>query len=68
MREGIPGPAPRQKVIHRAKLMNPEGHVSPWCAAVPRPINLKVATWTNRPGAATCPRCIAALKKAGRTP
>lgn len=47
--------------IHMAKLISANGNVSPLCAKRPRAINLKVASWTNRPEAVTCPKCIALL-------
>ena len=51
------GAKPPVRPIHMGKLVSPEGHVSPLCAKVPRPIDLEKATWTNRPEAVTCPRC-----------
>ena len=47
-----------KKPIHRAKLISPEGDVSPLCATIPRKINLKVETWTNRDVAVTCKNCL----------
>jgi hypothetical protein len=46
------------QLVHFAHLIAPDGGVSPLCAKAPRRINVKRATWTNRPGAVTCPRCI----------
>ena len=50
--------APRPKPVHRAKLMSPDGHVSPLCAKSPRAINLKVASWTIVGRQVTCPKCL----------
>ena len=55
------------KIVHRAKMVNARGNVSPLCAKVPRSINLRKATWTNRDDAVTCPRCLAAIR-ARRSP
>lgn len=48
---------PRAKPTHMAKLIRPDGAVSPLCAEKPRAINLKRATWTNRKEAVTCLVC-----------
>ncbi len=55
------GPAPRQRVVHRAKLINPDGGVSPLCAKTPRAIDLRRATWVLRDEAVTCPRCLSLI-------
>lgn len=47
------------KLVHKAKLLNNLGGVSPVCADRPRAINLKRATWTNRWEAVTCKKCLA---------
>jgi hypothetical protein len=50
--------APKPKLYHRAKLVDPDGRVSPLCAGdKPRAIDLRRASWTLRPEAVTCPRC-----------
>ena len=46
------------KVIHMASKLGPNGQVSALCSRVPRAINLAVATWTIRPPAVTCAKCI----------
>ena len=51
------------KKYHLAKYVNKNGCVSSLCFAKPRPINLDVALWTNRPEAVTCPKCLALLKE-----
>jgi hypothetical protein len=56
------GAAPRVKPVHMAKLVSPEGDISPLCAKAPRAIDLRKATWTNRPEAVTCRRCKSLLK------
>ena len=38
--------------------------VSALCFTRPRAINLRVATWTIRPEAVTCPKCLKAIKAA----
>jgi hypothetical protein len=48
---------PRTKKIHYAKGIREDGAVSALCFVSPRAINLKVATWTNRPEAVTCGDC-----------
>ncbi len=54
------------KVYHMAALIDRNGNVSPLCAAKPKPINLKKATWTNRREAVTCPRCRKRLGEAAK--
>lgn len=49
------------KPVHFAHLISPTGSVSPLCAATPRRLDLKRATWTNRREAVTCQRCLAKL-------
>ena len=61
-------PASKPKVIHRGVLVNPDGGVSPLCAAKPRAIDLKRATWTHRDAAVTCKRCRAAISERKPTP
>ena len=51
------GAKPFVKTVHMAKLLSQDGGVSPLCARRPKVIDLKTATWTNRPEAVTCPRC-----------
>jgi hypothetical protein len=51
----------KEKVIHRASLVNKKGDVSSLCYKHPRAINLKQASWTNRDDAVTCPKCITLL-------
>ena len=48
---------PNPKIYHFACAINDNGDVSALCFLRPRAINLKVALWTNRVGAVTCPRC-----------
>lgn len=48
---------PHVKTIHRAKLIAPDGSVSPLCAKKPRAIDLKVSSWTLVDGMVTCPHC-----------
>ena len=52
--DGDPYP---EKIRHMVGIVRCDGAVSPACAKTPRAINLKVATWTNRPEAVTCPKC-----------
>jgi hypothetical protein len=52
---------PKWKIIHRGKLVSPNGDVSPLCAATPRNIDLAKESWTNRDDAVTCPKCKRAL-------
>lgn len=49
-------PRPPKKQ-HWAAKINGNGDVSALCFAKPRPINLRVASWTNRADAVTCPKC-----------
>ena len=51
--------------VHFAHLVAPDGGVSPLCAARPRRLHLRRATWTNRPPAVTCSRCIKRLGVGG---
>lgn len=48
---------PDQKIYHMAKLIGPNGEVSPLCADRPRKINLRRALWTLRAEAVTCAKC-----------
>ena len=55
---------PRAKIVHRASRIRSDGAVSALCFARPRPINLNVASWTNRDEAVTCKKCIARAREA----
>ena len=48
-----------EKIYHRAGKIRPDGAVSARCFKRPRPIDLSKASWTFRPEAVTCPKCIA---------
>jgi len=62
MSDGIPGPAPREKRVHMAKLIRSDGAVVALCVfPALRVIDLRRSTWTNRPWAVTCRRCRAKL-------
>lgn len=50
-----------ERPYHRAVGINNRGSVTALCFRSPRAINLKVATWTNRDEAVTCPKCLALL-------
>jgi len=52
----------RCRIVHRAHLVNSNGGVSPLCAKKPRVLDLRRATWTNRDGSVTCPRCLALMR------
>ena len=52
---------PTGRVVHRAKMIAPNGDVSALCFARPHPIDLSQATWTNRDEAVTCPKCLAKI-------
>lgn len=54
---------PRAKRYHFAAKINSNGDVSAFCFTTPRAINLKVASWTNRAEAVTCPKCRGLLAK-----
>lgn len=60
------GPAPRQRIVHRARLINPDGGVSPLCAKTPRAIDLRRATWVLRDAGVTCPKCLKLIKERAR--
>ncbi len=49
------------KKYHLAKLWSTKGDVSPLCAKTPRKIDLRKESWTLRPEAVTCKRCLAAI-------
>jgi hypothetical protein len=49
------------KLIHRANKVNNRGDASALCYLTPRPINLRVASWTIRDEAVTCPKCKALM-------
>jgi hypothetical protein len=46
--------------VHRGHKASIKG-VSALCFKRPRAIDLRVATWTNRDEAVTCPKCLAIL-------
>ena len=50
------------KKVHRAAGMRSDGAVSALCFKRRRPINLDVASWTNRDDAVTCLKCMRILK------
>lgn len=50
-----------RKPIHFAHAIRADGAVSPLCATTPRALNLARSSWTNRPEAVTCSRCIKRL-------
>jgi hypothetical protein len=56
-------PMLRQKVYHRASLVNENGDMSALCFKSPRAIDLSKATWTIRDDAVTCPKCRAAIRR-----
>lgn len=49
------------KKIHMGKLVDEHGNVSASCFDTARPINLTIASWTTRPQAVTCPKCLRIL-------
>lgn len=51
----------RPKLYHKAAALREDGAVTALCFSSPRPIDLKVALWTIRDDAVTCPRCRKAL-------
>jgi hypothetical protein len=52
---------PNPKIYHRAKSIREDGAVSALCFKQERPINLRIASWTNRDEAVTCPKCRALM-------
>jgi hypothetical protein len=48
--------------IHFAKLVRPDGAVSPLCATRPRALALSASSWTMARSLVTCPRCLALLE------
>jgi hypothetical protein len=50
-----------ERTYHRAAKVDDKGRVSALCSPVPRAINMKVATWTNRDEAVTCTKCLALI-------
>lgn len=46
------------KIYHRAKLIAPDGSVSPLCAKTPKAIDLTKELWTARDDAVTCLKCL----------
>jgi hypothetical protein len=57
---------PNAKVIHRADRVNAAGGVSALCFRQPKPIDLKVGSWTLVDKAVTCRRCRAAIAARGK--
>lgn len=54
-----------EQIYHRAKLVAPNGSVSPLCAETPKAIDLKIEKWTISDNAVTCPKCL--IKMAAAT-
>ena len=57
------------RIYHMAGKIRGDGAVSAICYTKPMAINLRLASWTNRPEAVTCPRCkkkMAALHLSGQ--
>lgn len=54
----------KPKPVHMAGKMRDDGAVSAKCFNKPRPIDLSKASWTLRPEAVTCKRCIAIAERA----
>ena len=50
------------KVYHKAKLVSPEGDISPLCATNPRKLNLKKELWALNDNAVTCKQCLKRLR------
>lgn len=46
-----------RKIYHFGCAVNEEGDMVALCYNRPRTIDLKIATWTIRPEAVTCPKC-----------
>ena len=46
------------KIYHKAKLIAPDGSVSPLCAEKPKKLNLKQELWTMDDDAVTCKKCL----------
>jgi hypothetical protein len=49
------------KPIHLATNVRPDGAVTSLCFKRPRPISLRVATWTLEPKLVTCLKCLRIL-------
>ncbi len=52
------------KVYHKAKLISPDGGISPLCAEKPRRLNLKKELWTTSDNAVTCEKCLKKISQA----
>lgn len=50
---------PKQKLVHRAGKIRPDGAVSARCFKRPRAIDMKRASWTTTAAGVTCPNCLA---------
>jgi len=50
------------KICHKAKMVSPNGDVSPLCAKKPRKINLAKERWTLIDDCVTCKRCKRLMK------
>ena len=46
-----------EKVVHMAHQIRGDGAVKALCFRGNRPINLRLASWTNRAEAVTCKKC-----------
>jgi len=55
---------PTIRPYHRAKLIGPNGEVSPLCANEPKALDLSKGMWTISDKAVTCRACLRAIDAA----
>jgi hypothetical protein len=51
----------KPRIMHRGDKIRGDGAASALCSKVPRAINMRVASWTARDSAVTCPKCLAII-------
>lgn len=56
------------RLVHLAAKVSRTGGISPLCAASPKRLNLRTASWTVRIAAVTCPACRARASQQEATP
>lgn len=58
LKRAFKAPKETRKPIHFARFISQHGGISPWCADVPRALDLGRSNWTNRLEAVTCKACL----------
>lgn len=51
------------RIYHKAKLISPDGGISPLCAEKPRRLDLRKELWTITDNAVTCRKCLKKIEE-----